>query len=367
MARILIVDDNPDNLQVLGRNLQGENFEIEFAVNGEAAISWLNSRTFDLVLLDINMPGMDGFEVCQWIRSDPRMNRMPVIFLSAFTDRETILKGFELGGQDYITKPFDPRELQARIKTHITLKESIEKLEVEKIRAQAADQLKSAFLATMSHELRTPLNSIIGFTGILMKEKPGPLNDEQKKQMGMVQNSARHLLSLINDVLDVSKIEAGQLMMNLSSFDLPEVIRNVVETNKPMADKKGIPIYLDLNNNIGQIYSDKQRVFQILTNLVNNAVKFTETGSVSIYCNLANDKVRLDIKDTGIGIEKDQLDKLFKPFTQIDTGLQRQYEGTGLGLSICKKLCDLLKGSVEVESVPGKGSVFTVILPLNAR
>lgn len=245
------------------------------------------------------------------------------------------------------------------------VKQRTAELEEEKEHAQSADRLKSAFLATMSHELRTPLNSIIGFTGILMQERPGPLNPEQKKQLGMAQQSARHLLSLINDVLDISKIEAGQLKMNLESFNLSEVIYKVIETNKPFADKKKLQLNVVIASDIDEIVSDKLRVQQILLNLVNNAVKFTEVGSVSIECFKSNDKVTIKVIDTGMGIEQDQMEILFKPFMQIDTGLTRKHEGTGLGLSICKKLLDMLNGSVEIESEIGKGSVFIVKLPTN--
>jgi PAS domain S-box-containing protein len=236
-------------------------------------------------------------------------------------------------------------------------------LEIEKENAQSADRLKSAFLATMSHELRTPLNSIIGFTGILMQEKPGPLNNEQKKQLGMAQNSARHLLSLINDVLDISKIEAGQLKMNLQRFNLPEVINKVVETNRSFADKKNLRIAVSIDENTKEITSDNLRVQQILINLVNNAIKFTEEGTISIRCFTDGNYVKIQITDSGSGIESEKIQQLFKPFMQIDTGLTRKHEGTGLGLSICKKLTEMLNGKIDVESKYGSGSTFTVTLP----
>jgi PAS domain S-box-containing protein len=237
-------------------------------------------------------------------------------------------------------------------------------LEIEKEHAQSADRLKSAFLATMSHELRTPLNSIIGFTGILMKEAPGPLNNEQKKQLGMAQNSARHLLSLINDVLDISKIEAGQLKMNLEQFNLPEVIYKVVETNRPFADKKNLRIMVYIDDDVKDITSDNLRVQQVLLNLVNNAIKFTEVGTISIKCFSVRNFIKIQITDSGMGIEKGKIEQLFKPFMQIDTGLTRKHEGTGLGLSICKKLTEMLNGTIEVDSKYGSGSTFTVTLPI---
>lgn len=244
------------------------------------------------------------------------------------------------------------------------VKKRTAELEIEKEHAQSADHLKSAFLATMSHELRTPLNSIIGFSGILMQERPGTLNDEQKKQLGMVQNSARHLLSLINDVLDISKIEAGQLKMNVHAFNLPDLIYKVADIIRPFADKKNLRIMLSVDENISEIISDELRVKQILLNLVNNAIKFTEVGSISLKCYSEGDFVKMEISDTGMGIESDKIELLFKPFMQVDTGLTRTHEGTGLGLSICKKLTEMLNGKIEVESEYGSGSTFTVTLPI---
>ncbi len=227
------------------------------------------------------------------------------------------------------------------------LKEAVKK-------AESADRLKSAFLATMSHELRTPLNSIIGFTGILLQKMVGPLSAEQEKQLGMVQGSARHLLELINDVLDISKIEADQIVIFEEDFDADEAIGKSVEKIKPMADKKGLQLVVDVNPASIMIKSDRRRVEQILLNLLNNAVKFTDQGRVKLESRVENDRLVTEIGDTGIGIKPEDLQTLFKPFRQIDTGLTRQYEGTGLGLSICKRLVDLLGGEITVQSEPEK-------------
>lgn len=230
--------------------------------------------------------------------------------------------------------------------------------------AMSADRLKSAFLATMSHELRTPLNSIIGFTGMLMMELPGPLNDEQKKQLGMTQKSSRHLLSLINDILDLSKIEAGQLKLSIDNFQLSEVIENTIELSKPLAESKKIKLTSSVDPLLTQIESDKFRVQQVILNLVTNALKFTEEGSVHVEALKIQDKAVIKVIDTGIGIEADQMENLFKPFIQIDSEITRKHEGTGLGLSISNKLVALLGGSIRVESEYGKGSTFIVSLPV---
>jgi signal transduction histidine kinase len=229
--------------------------------------------------------------------------------------------------------------------------------------AQEADQLKSAFLASMSHELRTPLNSIIGFTGILLQGLVGPLNAEQQKQLGMVMHSARHLLALINEVLDISKIEAGELELASEPFDVGQAIQRAVQTVSPSAGKKGLALIIDLSPEVGRIVGDQRRVEQILINLVNNAVKFTDRGEVRIRAEIVTGRLVTQVTDTGIGIRPEDVGKLFKPFRQIDTGVARRHEGTGLGLAICDRLLHMMGGRIWVESQWGEGSTFTFTLP----
>ncbi len=237
-------------------------------------------------------------------------------------------------------------------------------LVVARDRAEQADRLKSAFLATMSHELRTPLNSIIGFTGILLMGLVGTLTHEQEKQLTMVQDSARHLLELINDVLDISKIEAGQIELAREPFDMRTTIQKSLEKIAPLAEKKGLTVTAAIAPPVGQVVGDRRRMEQILINLLSNAVKFTERGEVRIETQIEDGWLVTRVIDTGIGIRPEDLDTLFKPFRQVDIGITRQYEGTGLGLSICKRLVESMGGRIWGESEWGKGSRFVFTLPL---
>jgi len=231
-------------------------------------------------------------------------------------------------------------------------------------RAEESDRLKSTFLAVMSHELRTPLNSIIGFTGIILQGMAGPLTEEQDKQLSMVQGSARHLLDLINDVLDISMIEAGEIDVVPKDFDVREAINKAVQKLIPLANEKGLALSVDIAQEVGFLMSDQRRFEQILINLLNNAVKFSEVGEVHIECRISKDQLMTCVKDTGIGVKPEDLDKLFKEFRQLDSGLDRKQEGSGLGLSICKKLVNILGGDIWAESKIGEGSVFTFMLPM---
>lgn len=229
--------------------------------------------------------------------------------------------------------------------------------------AQAADRIKSAFLASMSHELRTPLNSIIGFTGMVLQGLAGPLNEEQTKQLGMVRGSARHLLDLINDILDISKIESGQLNIMCDSFDLKESIEKTVQIISPLANKKDIKLIFQIGDNISQMRGDQRRVEQIIINLLSNAVKFTDHGEIHLNCFADNNSITLSVRDTGIGIKPENIGIIFDAFRQLDTGIARVQEGTGLGLNITKKLVEMMGGSILVESDWEKGSTFTVKFP----
>ena len=272
----------------------------------------------------------------------------------------------------------EQRTAEAKLqKLNVDLVQQAHELAEETERALAADRLKSAFLATMSHELRTPLNSIIGFTSLLHQGLAGPLIPEQKKQIGMVLGSSRHLLNLVNDVLDLTKIEAGDLQVSRQPFDLRETIEHCRQLLMPLAGRKGLRLEVRVAAEVGQIVSDRRRVEQVLLNLIGNGIKFTDKGQVTVLADVppsgaapgingSGSLVRIQVVDSGIGMKPEDLSKLFKAFRQLDTGLNRQHEGTGLGLVICEKLLAAMGGDVTVQSQWGAGSTFTVRLPIAA-
>jgi signal transduction histidine kinase len=278
----------------------------------------------------------------------------------------SLVFGFVLLGNIVLKKQVDARTRQlqqANAGMEQRIVERTAELEAARKKAESADRVKSAFLASMSHELRTPLNSIIGFTGILLQELPGPLNEEQEKQMRLVQKSARHLLSLINDVLDISRIEAGQMELDPVTFEVRSSVEKVVALIEPLATKKGLELQCSFAADVGLISTDQRRLEQILLNLLSNAIKFTDTGRIRVQCSTLEEGYVIEINDSGIGIAEEDIPRLFHPFYQADTGFTRRHEGTGLGLSICKKLVDMMGGSIEVESKSGIGSVFRFRLP----
>ena len=225
------------------------------------------------------------------------------------------------------------------------------------------DRLKSLFLASMSHELRTPLNSILGFTGLLLMGMSGPLNDEQAKQLTMVQNSSKHLLELINEILDISKIESGKVDLSIESFPVSAVANETLKEVALLAKAKGLDLAADVPENL-VLQSDKRRIKQVLMNLLGNAIKFSDQGSVRVEAGADREELTVRVSDRGIGIREEDVEKLFSPFRQIDMSSTKQYEGTGLGLYLCKKILALLHGAISVKSEYGRGSTFTFVLPL---
>ncbi len=360
--KILVVDDMAINLELIKSvlNLEGH-FSLVMVSDGKSAIRKAKTNHFDLILLDIMMPEMDGYEVCNILKSYPTTKDIPIIFLTALNGPKDIQKAFRYGAVDYILKPFSREELISRVNLHISLKRTREELIKAKRSAEAAAEAKAIFLANMSHELRTPMNGIIGMVDILKRTE---LTDAQYEYLNIIESSGETLLSIINDILDLSKIEAGHMELEKIPFSLYDEIRRVANIMQVIADKKKLTVRLHIGKEVPPyVKGDPVRMKQIIINLVNNAIKFTEKGNITISVekkSAEDGKVQLFFKimDTGIGISPEGQKKLFQSFSQVDKSTTRKYGGTGLGLMISKNLTQMMGGEIGVESVEGVGSTF---------
>ena len=379
---ILIVDDNPHNLSVLSATLKSAGFQVGVEMDGEGVLEQVAYAQPDLILLDINMPGIDGFETCRLLKSNPQTQDIPIIFMTAWTETDNKVKGLSLGAVDYIPKPFEQEEVLARVRLHLKLS-SITKtlakqnlsLEEAKQAAEAASKAKSGFLANMSHELRTPLNAILGYAQVLQRslnqdnfaQKPNFVH-RQLEGLQTIEGSGKHLLTLINDILDFSKIEAQKMKLYPHKINFPAFLGGVADIISMGALEKGLVFeYEPLPDLPKSVLVDDKRLRQILINLLGNAVKFTEMGKITFKVGLSSQEqaqIRFEVADSGVGIAPEELKTIFQPFEQVGDTKHRS-GGTGLGLSIAKQLVELMGGKLQVSSELGKGSSFWFELSLS--
>jgi signal transduction histidine kinase len=369
-ARLLIVDDNKVNRLLLSRSVELLGHRIALAENGRIALDKLRKEPFDLLLLDIEMPELDGFAVLEQLKVDPKLRDVPVIVTSSIEGLDNIIRCIELGAEDFLPKPVNQVLLKARIGAILEKKRLRERLfdEIQDKNRQLelASENKSQFVSSVSHELRTPLNAIIGLTEMMVTNAARFGTEKAMEPLKRVNAAGKHLLELINQVLDLSKIEAGKLELNPESVRLAPLIDEVIGTAGQLAAQNKNSLVVEAQENLGAITADPMRLRQILLNLLSNACKFTKQGEVKLTARkVANGDnwIELAVCDTGIGMTPEQQAKLFADFTQADSLTARQFGGTGLGLAISRRLARMMGGDVTVASEPGKGSVFTVRLP----
>ena len=364
---VLIVDDTLRNIQLMGTILREHNYQISVAQNGIQALASVAREAPDLILLDVMMPEMDGFETCKRLKADVTTRDIPVIFLTAKIETDDFVHGFELGAVDYVTKPFNTTELLRRVQTHLELYHLQNALRTAHAAAEAANQAKSVFLANMSHEIRTPMNAILGFTEILA----GRLTDSQDQAyLAAVQASGKSLLTLINDILDLSKIEAGKLELQYAAVHVRQMFQEMQAIFAPRMDEKGLAFLIEIDPELPEtLILDGVRLRQVLVNLLGNAVKFTETGHVKLiargqYADDEPDALNLAfaVEDTGIGIAADQQQSIFEAFEQQKGQSHATFGGTGLGLTISRRLVEMMHGEISVTADVGVGSTFEVAL-----
>jgi len=364
---VLVVDDNQTNLSFLGETLRN-NFQVILAKNGRQGLSLAQEYRPDLILLDVTMPEWDGYETCHYLKQDANLAKIPVLFISALHRPEHKLKAFEAGGVDYVEKPFQEQELLARVNTHIELYRLRQDLEKAKEVAETASRTKSQFLANMSHELRTPMNAIIGYAEMLKEDAQDLGVPECISDLDRVVASGKHLLTLINDILDLSKIEAGKMELYLETINVEQLLQEIEATVQPLIANKSNQLLVRYLNSLGNIEADLTKTRQILLNLLGNAAKFTEHGTIRLEAMRKevnrHQWIYVRVSDDGIGMTVEQQKKLFQPFTQVDASTTRRFGGTGLGLTIVKKFIDMMGGSISVSSTFGQGSAFTIHLPV---
>jgi signal transduction histidine kinase len=377
---ILVVEDNQDLANNIHRTLRGM-FNVRIAQNGADALNVMESFLPDVIVSDVMMPKMDGMTLCHHVKEDSKRHSIQFILLTARTSTDSKIEGLRAGADYYLQKPFNPRELVAVVQSllvkkeyqhqveeqNIALAKATDEMRIAKRDAEKANREKSKFLASMSHELRTPLNAIIGYSEMLAEE----VNDQGLQNIGKdlakIHSSGRYLLSLINNILDLSKIEAGKVSLYIEEFSISSLLLDIKMMTAPLIEKNANQLLIDDSQSPASMIADETKVRQVMINLLSNAAKFTKQGKIQITVKtttLKNEEfVVFEVADTGIGMDHKQLVSVFKEFSQAEASTSKDYGGTGLGLAISRRFCEMMHGKITAHSELGHGATFTVTLP----
>lgn len=367
---ILVVDDMAANLKLLSDLLKRQNYTVRAARNGPVALMSARSNPPELILLDVNMPDMDGYEVARRLKNDPETEHIPIVFISALNETEDIVKGFEVGGADYITKPFKFKEVLARVENHLTLSRQRRELEWvrerERQRFETLNRLRDQFVGGAAHDLKNPLSTVTGY--VYMLEAYDTIKDDPTAQryMGFIRRSIEKISGLVADMLEYLHIESQQIL-HVKPMDVSVLLRDVLADFELMAQERQIALTLVGPANLLLVPMDEKQMQRVLSNLVSNALKYTpEGGEVIVSAEADADFVYLAVRDNGLGIPPDALENLFTPFYRVKTKAHQKVAGTGLGLTVVKSIVELHGGDIAVESAEHVGTTFTVRLPLQA-
>jgi two-component system, sensor histidine kinase and response regulator len=356
-SRILVVDDISKNLQVVGTILRNEGYHVMPATSGLQALERVSAQPPDLILLDLMMPEMDGLEVCSRLKADPFTRQIPVIFLTASNEMEHLMKGFEAGAVDYITKPFNAPELLARVRTHLELKHARERL-------REMNEEKNEFMGIAAHDLRNPLSAIQGYAEMIIEDAQSLAHRDLEGNGQRIREAAKRMTEMVQNFLDANRIERGELKLNMAISDLSSLLQSVLETQSPPATAKGQMIQLELPPTPTLALADVSITLQVFENLVSNAVKYSPPGK-KIFVRLKAEAgvVRFEVEDQGPGLSKEDQKKLFGKFARLSAKPTGGEHSTGLGLSIVKRLVEAMNGKVWCESELGIGAKFIVTIP----
>ena len=354
---VLIVDDTPKNLQVLSNILHDKGYNICISTSGSQALESVNTEAPDLILLDIQMPVMDGFETFKALKLNSNSKDIPVIFLTAVVEPEKILQGFELGAVDYITKPFNIPELTARVATHLEIKRSREKL-------LELNATKEKLFSIISHDLKSSLGSVLGISDLLLENFDDYKLDEIRQFVSNIYQSSKNTFELLENLLDWSRLQTEKLTQRMEKHNLKTNTDNICLLYSEIAKNKNITLQNNIHSDVF-IYCDIDMTKTVLRNLISNAIKFTNIkGLVSLNSIESDSHVEIQVSDSGVGIMAENIPYLFSIEKNISTPGTNNEKGTGLGLMLCKELIEKQGGKIWVESELGKGSTFKFTLPL---